>query len=377
MIAYSRLFLFCLAIATGIVWARPGYAVRVFTYDGAGLDAQAQETTAEPGGEVAYGFNGAGVSINSRYNGWNNGLPPGVPEDQGGDVDDDNRNEFWVMRFDLSGMEKSQIGNVELSVTMFRNADNNKDLRIWGVNSGVDGLNTFSESSITFGDVPGLTEDGEIQNQGVDQSLTTYLGDFQIPEREAGSGLYPQEGDLVHFDQTVIDESGPNEDSEHGDGGIAVQNTLQGFLRSLSTDDMAVFLIGGYQSNGQIRIATKEATATDTGLYNCTEFNDCAPYLDFEFVEGVPGDYNGNGIVDAADYTFWRDRLGQMITLPNSDSTDIDGVVTTAEYDFWKSQFGNSGAGAGAAALAVPEPSALILVGMISIMGAAVATRRR
>jgi Domain of unknown function (DUF4082) len=31
------------------------------------------------------------------------------------------------------------------------------------------------------------------------------------------------------------------------------------------------------------------------------------------------GDYNGNGIVDAADYTVWRDHLGQSVsvTLPN------------------------------------------------------------
>ena len=26
---------------------------------------------------------------------------------------------------------------------------------------------------------------------------------------------------------------------------------------------------------------------------------------------GVDGDYNGNGVVDAADYTVWRDSLGQ------------------------------------------------------------------
>ena len=33
----------------------------------------------------------------------------------------------------------------------------------------------------------------------------------------------------------------------------------------------------------------------------------------------LPGDYNGNGIVDAADYTVWRDHLGQNFTLLNRD----------------------------------------------------------
>ena len=81
---------------------------------------------------------------------------------------------------------------------------------------------------------------------------------------------------------------------------------------------------------------------------------------------GLAGDYNGNGIVDAADYTVWRDHLGQSITLPN-DTTP--GSVTQADYDVWKSNFGNhSGSGAGANA-AVPEPATLtmLLAGMLTV----------
>jgi hypothetical protein len=74
---------------------------------------------------------------------------------------------------------------------------------------------------------------------------------------------------------------------------------------------------------------------------------------------GLPGDYNGNGIVDAADYAVWRDHLGQSVTLPN-DTTP--GSVTQADYDVWKSNFGNhSGSGSGASA-AVPEPASLLLL---------------
>jgi fibronectin-binding autotransporter adhesin len=71
------------------------------------------------------------------------------------------------------------------------------------------------------------------------------------------------------------------------------------------------------------------------------------------------GDYNGNGIVDAADYTVWRDHLGQSITLPN-DTTP--GSVTQADYDVWKTNFGNhAGSGAGANA-GVAEPSTFVLL---------------
>ena len=31
------------------------------------------------------------------------------------------------------------------------------------------------------------------------------------------------------------------------------------------------------------------------------------------------GDYNDNGIVDAADYTVWRDHLGQSFALSNEE----------------------------------------------------------
>jgi hypothetical protein len=74
---------------------------------------------------------------------------------------------------------------------------------------------------------------------------------------------------------------------------------------------------------------------------------------------GLAGAYNGNGVVDAADYTVWRDHLGQSVTLPN-DTTP--GSVTQADYDVWKSNFGNhSGSGSGASA-AVPEPASLLLL---------------
>ena len=87
------------------------------------------------------------------------------------------------------------------------------------------------------------------------------------------------------------------------------------------------------------------------------------------------GDYNGDGVVDAADYTFWRDKLGSTTDL-RADGNG-DGVVDDADYAVWQSFYGTtygSGAGAGTSA-AVPEPSCLILL----VAGAVVlpAFRRR
>ena len=76
----------------------------------------------------------------------------------------------------------------------------------------------------------------------------------------------------------------------------------------------------------------------------------------------IDGDYNGNGVVDAADYTVWRDNLGLTggATPLDGDGTG-DGNVTIDDYTFWKSKFAGSGSGA-LSGSAVPEPSCAILL---------------
>jgi hypothetical protein len=72
-------------------------------------------------------------------------------------------------------------------------------------------------------------------------------------------------------------------------------------------------------------------------------------------VSGLPGDYNHNGIVDAADYVVWRKGLGT--------------TYTQTDYDAWRANFGNSAGGAGLAGGAVPEPGSgvLLLAGMLGL----------
>jgi hypothetical protein len=88
---------------------------------------------------------------------------------------------------------------------------------------------------------------------------------------------------------------------------------------------------------------------------------------------GVPGDYNENGTVDAADFVVWRNSIGPN-TIPNDPTS---GTVDSTDYDFWKSRFGattGSGSGSGLVA-AVPEPTTLF-AGMIALL-AALPRRRR
>ena len=61
------------------------------------------------------------------------------------------------------------------------------------------------------------------------------------------------------------------------------------------------------------------------------------------------GDFNNNGVVDAADYTVWRDGLGTTYTFE--------------DYNLWKSHYGQTAGrgstGASPSQSVVPEPSSL------------------
>ncbi len=69
----------------------------------------------------------------------------------------------------------------------------------------------------------------------------------------------------------------------------------------------------------------------------------------------LPGDYNDNGIVDAADFTVWRDHLGDAAGALLNDPTGLP--IGTAQYELWTNRFGDS-----IAATLVPEPRSGVLL---------------
>lgn len=80
------------------------------------------------------------------------------------------------------------------------------------------------------------------------------------------------------------------------------------------------------------------------------------------FAHTLDGDYNFDGLVDAADYSLWRDAFGRTGAGLNADS-NFDGVVDQLDYAAWKVNFGQSVTGAGStSATAVPEPTPLMLL---------------
>jgi hypothetical protein len=78
------------------------------------------------------------------------------------------------------------------------------------------------------------------------------------------------------------------------------------------------------------------------------------------------GDFNEDGTVDAADYVVWRKGLGT--------------THTQEDYDLWRANFGQEAGGAAlpaaaSPAVSVPEPAALVMLG-IAIVGCYLAGTR-
>jgi hypothetical protein len=74
------------------------------------------------------------------------------------------------------------------------------------------------------------------------------------------------------------------------------------------------------------------------------------------------GDYNRDGVVNAADYIVWRNSLGDTGVPPGDGADgDQDGEITQNDYDIWVNNYGRGISGAAASA-AVPEPTAAVLI---------------
>ncbi|MEO1498472.1 MAG: hypothetical protein AAFV43_15110 [Planctomycetota bacterium] len=82
---------------------------------------------------------------------------------------------------------------------------------------------------------------------------------------------------------------------------------------------------------------------------------------------GITGDYNNDGLVDAADYTVWRDNRGSTQQLAADGNGD--GIVDDGDYDVWRANFGRGSVAL--PAIAIPEPlsGGLLLLAVVSFLG--------
>jgi hypothetical protein len=156
-------------------------------------------------------------------------------------------------------------------------------------------------------------------------------------------------------------------------GTIAGDSIGEGWDAAPNSDEFALtetFLTGGTLLAAGESLSLGNAFAVGSVgdlIFNFTEVGGDALVTGLvNYVTGLAGDYNGDGVVDAADYTVWRDTTGSTGPGLAADGNG-DMTVDAADYAIWRANFGTSQAASSSlAAAAVPEPTAAWLL-LVSI----------
>lgn len=108
-----------------------------------------------------------------------------------------------------------------------------------------------------------------------------------------------------------------------------------------------------------------------------TDLPDLAPGLVWQLNPGgatlfldvaiqLPGDYNLDGVVNAADFVMWRNSEGDSVDVPGTLADgDADGTVNQGDYLVWMQNFGAVLDNAAAAAVPEPTAAALLVLGLL------------
>jgi T5SS/PEP-CTERM-associated repeat protein len=148
-----------------------------------------------------------------------------------------------------------------------------------------------------------------------------------------------------------------------GSGGYDQVNHVLGSGAALLGGELDVVLIGGFMPSVGDVFQILTATGGISGTFATTVLPALAGNLFWEIgyslnsvtltvaAPGLPGDFNSDGVVDAADYIVWRKGL--------------DTTYTLADYDLWRAHFGESTVSNTEFSLrsgaTVPEPGTLLL----------------
>jgi fibronectin-binding autotransporter adhesin len=157
-------------------------------------------------------------------------------------------------------------------------------------------------------------------------------------------------------DTATLSLAGGNAGGVADDGFIDLSNGINETVGGLILGGVAQTLSGTYGSTASGAAHPFDEYFAGLGLITLA-----AP-------AGVPGDYNNNGVVDAADYVIWRKNSGTNMQLQNEVAGTTPGQVTQEDYNAWRARFANA-AGSGSALsapTAVPEPATFVIAAFLS-----------
>jgi hypothetical protein len=179
----------------------------------------------------------------------------------------------------------------------------------------------------------------------------------------------------VHFEQTEqgilqieLQGTGPDEFDRLDltgaatlDGGLGI-STLDGYVPTLGDTFNILSAADGVVGTF---VTIEQPSAMPSGLVFDVIYGPTLVRL--VVMPELIGDYNMNGVVDAADYAQWRDMLGAAVSPFSGADGDGDGIVDAGDYDVWRAHFGQSaGSSSSLSANAsqstfVPEPPTMFV----------------
>ena len=235
------------------------------------------------------------------------------------------------------------------------------------VNNGLDGFPgefDFITSDIlrNVGEIT-LSEDGStlfINRIGIDDGEIEGI-DFTNPHLGPASNqpgavlVIPLDGNGIP--EIVLDENGtPGDTSDdlisNWDSITLENNDNLGIRNSVRLDAAGnVYTASNFAERVQVHSPGGNTKATTSNNAALT----AGAFAVAELVL-IDGDYNGDGVVDAADYTVYRDSLGSSVDLAADGNNN--GVIDPGDYTVWQNNFGATAS----SATAVPEPAAAVML---------------
>jgi hypothetical protein len=205
---------------------------------------------------------------------------------------------------------------------------------------------------------PQISADGRVvaystQATNIDPRDTDYETDVMARDIVAG---------ITYFvsDDTSSAGSNTNYDCYHPT--ISSDGKIVSFTTEVNTEDVLVHnLLSDVTQLVSLNTAGRGYNGSDNGSINAdgsvvafaSDANDLVQ-RDFNassdaFVAAISwstpsllGDYDGDGVVDAADYTVWRDTKGQSVAAYTGADGSGNGVVDQVDYDVWVAHFGQT-----------------------------------
>lgn len=192
--------------------------------------------------------------------------------------------------------------------------------------------------------------------------------DGQIMPFAAGLGK-----PIVFTEQGYQHHNGSSRNPQNESGSVDTAEQIMAFaglLRALDgrQDDFLAMHIWQWEMNGS---QGSTWNINPSASANQPDNRPLAQWLSGWVQNQLPGDFNDDGLVDAADYTRWRDTVGQSVNFYAGADANGNGLVEQADFDTWLANFMPPSA----AAAAVPEPASIALILTLAIGG--ISTRRR